>query len=819
MPDEISHQLLQALRAVVRNPGFAAAVIISLALGIAVNAAVFSLLAAVLLRPFPVRAPEQLLALYTTPVSGGWSSTSYPDYLDYRQRADIFSGLMGYVREPMSFNSGGRTERFWAEMVTWNYFPVLGIRPSFGRGFLPQDETAADVAVISHALWQRHFGGDPRVLGRKVRINGNPFEIIGIAPQGFQGVTLDWGLPPDIWVPITVMDQQRTTWWHLQPLLPLRDARMLLVVGRLQPGVAIAQAETALRLTASRLASAYADSNRNLTVSLLPGSQARFWPEYRSQIVLYLGLLTAVSGLVMLLACVNVSTLLVARCLTRSHETSVRLALGASPAVLLRGQTIEAGLYSFLGLGIGLALARAALVVFRMFPLPFEIGLSLGIAIDRRTILAAAAIAGATTLFLGLATTLQTRRLDLRSAIQARDGVSRGSNRLRGVLVVVEIALSVILVAGAGLFLKALHRSLSIDPGFKPENVLILSVDFNTMDYRYDEAKGLAFYRRVLEHISVLPGVRAVTWGGDVPLALRHLIIYFTSDARAQPSDSDWIRIDCNVVGPDYFQTLGIPIVKGRDFRIKDDEASSGVVVINETMARRYWPQEDPVGKWIKLKGRPRELYQIVGISRDVRQRSLWDAAAPYLYVPVLQRYFPEMMLHVRTEGNPMAMLPEIRREIEAIDRDLPIFDERPLQAQIDAATAQQRAASLFLSAAGGLSLILAGVGVYGVLSYWVLQRRQDIGIRLSLGAQRGGIAGLVLREGFALIGCGLVLGLAAVLWLSRFIRSLLHGVKPADPVILLCSALFLGLVCLPACLIPSLRATRLDPMSILRRE
>ncbi|HYK87153.1 MAG TPA: ABC transporter permease [Acidobacteriota bacterium] len=807
------------LRSLRRNGGYASAITVSLALGIGVNAAIFSLLDAVLLRPFPVRSPEQLVALYTTPVSGGWSSTSYPDYIDYRAQTGIFAGLMGYIRSPFSFYSGGRTERLGAEMVSWNYFLVLGVRLPLGRSFQQSDESAADSVILSYALWQRNFGSDPNVLGRSVRINGNAFTVIGVAPRGFRGVTLDWGLLPDLWVPITVMDQQRISWWHREPLLRLRDARMQLVVGRLQPGVKIEQAEAAVRLKASQLASAYPKTNRGFTARLLPPNQARFWPSYRATIVLYLGLLTTVSGLVLLLACVNAATLVLSRSMSREHETAIRLALGAGPAALMRQQLIESVVLSTSGLALGLAMASGLLILFRRFPLPFEVGLTLDIGLDWRVLLNTVGVAGTTTLILGLVPMLQASRFDLRSALQSRHSARHAGNRWRGTLVAVEVALSAILLVGAGLFVRELRQTRMINLGFNPDRVMVLSVDFNSMDYRYDDAKGQVFYHRVLEQISGLPGVRSATWGGDVPLALRRLIIYFAWNGQTPALESDWIRTECNIVGPHYLETLGIPLVRGRDFSKRDDESSPGAVIVNETMARRYWPSEDPIGKWVRLRGRPREMYQIVGVARDVHQHAFWEAPAPYLYIPLYQRYFPEMILHVRTVDDSMAALPPIRREIEAIDNDLPVFDEGSLRSQVDRALAQPRMAAALLSAAGGLSLILAVLGVYGIMNYWVLQRRHEIGIRMSLGAGRGSILALVLRQGLVLAGCGLSVGVGACLLLTRFVRELLHVISPKDPFILVGCSVLLVLVSLLACVIPSRRAARMDPMAVLRQE
>jgi predicted permease len=485
----------------------------------------------------------------------------------------------------------------------------------------------------------------------------------------------------------------------------------------------------------------------------------------------------------------------------------------------MRQQLIEGAVLSLLGLALGLVIANGLLTLFKWFPLPFDVGLTLDIGMDRRVLLIAAGVAAATALLLGLLPILQASRFDLRSTLQARHSARHGGNRWRGALVVVEIALSVTLLAGAGLFLRALHLARSIELGFNPDKVMVLSVDFNSMDYRYDEAKGQVFYHRALERISALPGVRAATWGGDVPLALRRLIIYFAWNGQTPTLESDWIRAECNVVGPRYFETLGIPLVKGRDFGPRDDESAPGALIINETMARRYWPTEDPIGKWVRLRGRPREMYRIIGVARDVHQHALWDAPTPYLYIPLYQRYFPEMMLHVRTEGDSMSALPAIRREIEAIDNDLPVFDEGLLRSQVDRALAQPRMAATLLSAAGALSVILAALGVYGILNYWVLQRKYEIGIRMSLGAGKGSILALVLRQGLMLAGCGLTFGLGACLLLTRFVRNLLHGISPTDPFTLVGCTLFLALISFLACVIPSSRAVRTDPMAVLRQE
>jgi predicted permease len=813
-------------RSLRHNIGFASVAVLSLALGIGASAALFSLVDAIFFRPFPVHEPDRLVALYSVRLSdSSWSGTSYPDYLDYRAQTDVFAGLMAYIRIPLSFDAGGRTESLSGEHVTSNYFETLGLGMAAGRGFRAEEDRPGaphPVVVISDGLWQRAFGGAPSAVGHPVRIQGRSFTIVGVAPRGFRGVTLDWGKPPQIWLPMGWFDEvlhgsqgRRTLEW--------REARSALVVGRLHPGVTLEKARNAVRVRAAQLQAEYPETNRTWSVEVLPGREARFWPAYRRSVAAFAGLLVATVGFVLLLACANVANLQLARGAAREREMALRLALGASRRRLVLGLLAESLALSVLGLLAGFAIARGGILLLSRFPLPFEVPLNLELGLDRRVLLFTLVISLAATVVSGLFPALATARADLRTALQQQAGSSGRSfrhSRLRSGLVVAEVALSLVLLAGAGLFLRTLVRAQSIDLGLRLDNVLVLSVDFNSMGLRYDESKATQFYRSALERVRSLPGVVAATWGGDVLLARRRLLIWFVKDGTTVSGDADWIRADANVTGPRYLETLGIRLVRGRDFTDRDNESSPiGAAIINETMARRYWPGEDPLGRRVRLRHRERELYEIVGIAGDVRQRSIWGEPAPYLYVPVYQRYFPVMMLQVRTEGNPMTMLPVLERELAALDPDLPVFDAKTLRAQMAEALAVERTAAALLGAAGLLALILSVSGVYSIMAYSVARRTREIGIRMALGAHQRAVLAMILKQGMALAVLGILAGIGAAWALSRLIAGYLHGASPADPLIYASVIVILAAAAALACYVPSRRAARIDPATALRRE
>ncbi len=557
---------------------------------------------------------------------------------------------------------------------------------------------------------------------------------------------------------------------------------------------------------------------------MLPGREARFWPAYRRSVTAFAGLLVATVGFVLLLACANVANLQLARGAAREREMALRLALGASRRRLVLGLLVESLVLSVLGLLAGFAIARGGILLLSRFPLPFEVPLNLELGLDRRVLLFTLAVSLVATVVSGLFPALATARADLRTALQEQAGSSGRSfrhSRLRSGLVVAEVALSLVLLAGAGLFLRTLVRAQSIDLGLRLDNVLVLSVDFNSMRSRYDESKAMQFYRSALERVRSVPGVVAATWGGDVPLARRRLLIWFVKEGTTVSGEADWIRADANVTGPRYLETLGIRLVRGRDFTDRDDESSPiGAAIINETMARRYWPGEDPLGRRVRLR------HARAGVVRDrgnCRRRppalDLGRAGALPLRAASISGYFPEMMLHVRTEGNPMTMLPVVEREFAALDPDLPVFDARTLRTQMAEALAVERTAAALLGAAGLLALVLAVSGVYSIMAYSVARRTREIGIRMALGARQRAVLAMVLRQGMTLAVLGILAGIGTAWALSRLIAGYLHGASPTDPLTYASVVMILAAAAALACYIPSRRAARIDPATALRRE
>ena len=600
--EDFRQDVCYGFRMLLRNPGFSAVSVFSLALGIGANTAVFGLIDTLIFRPFPVRDPNDL-AVFT-------SAFSYPEYLDYRDRNEVFTGVMAYRRLGFRLSTKQHGEPVEGEAVSANYFAVLSLDLPAGRSFLPEEDAPGSqpVAVLSHGLWQRGFGCDPAILGKTVMLNGESLTIIGVAPKSFRGMEL-YGAPTDIWIPLSTVEQvmhfKNDPNWH--DVLRRRDARWLGVTGRLKPGTTLEQAQAAMTIRADQLEKAYGKPNQGSEVRLSPLGGARIPPK---SIRFSLTLLTTVASLVLLIVCANVANLLVARASVRQREIGIRLALGAGRARLVRQLLTESVLLSGLGMASGLVVAFWTMGFLSQFRTPMGLH-DLDFNLDLRILAFALTISLLTCIAFGLAPAVQASRADPRSALQHFGSgfrCSMSSSRLRKSLVVCQVAASVILLISAGLLLRTLRNLHNIDPGFKTENVLILPVDLTSLRHGYDESQGMALYRGVLERIRGLPGVRSVAWAGDAPLTRIHIAESFVPAEQAATGKNDWGEIECNVVTPSYFEVLGIPLLRGRGFSNQDQETAPGVVIVNQTMARRYWPGADPVGKRIRVKGRIREI-------------------------------------------------------------------------------------------------------------------------------------------------------------------------------------------------------------------
>ena len=822
------------VRSLTRSPGFTSAAVLSLALGIGANTAIFSLLDAVFLRPFPVDNAEQLVTVKSRSPEGDEFGLSYPDFLDYDEKQEVLSGILAHTRMPFSMSGGGYAEQVSGDIVSGNYFSLLGLSMPLGRGFVPEENDsprAVPVVVISYALWQRHFGGDTSILETAIQINGKFFTVVGVAPRRFGGLSL--GSAADIWIPRAALNSVMPGSFRDMKLSTQRGARSTThVLGRLKSGVTLEQARTAMDTYARQLALAYPETNHGWTVLLRSLSQDRLAEDHMGAVMSFGAILLTIVVLVLFIACANVANLLLIRGLRRQRETAIRYAIGSSRSQIVRWLLTENMLLYTAGFAISIPIAAWSIGLLKMLPLfswaalPFPVSgaaASFDVRLDHRVVaFAVLATFGLSVLF-GLGPALRGSRYDVRKAIQNEAvGLSSGSSRLRtqSLLLACQVGVCVVLLMGAGLFTRTLQKAYAIDPGFRTENIVIASVNLNSMEARYDEVRGMAFYRQVLERVRALPGVRSVTWGADVPLARRRVIIQFVSDERGVVEDSDWIVTDCDVVGPDYLRTLGIALTQGRDFTLRDDANSHEVVVINETMARQYWPGADPIGQRMKVRGRSGiRTVEVVGVAQDVKQRSLRAKAETRIYLPLFQRYFPEMTLFAYVAGDPVSHMAAVKNEIEKMDAGLPLFNIKPFEEQVSIALSQQRVGAALLSVAGLLALGLAAIGVYSVTSYAASRRTREIGLRMALGAEGHHVLKLVVRQGITPVAIGLCMGLLAALASSRFLEDYLFGITPWDPVAMAATVGLLLVVGALGCYVPARRASALDPVLALRHE
>ena len=818
--DTLLLDLKYSLRSLRRSPGFTLATIAILGLGIGANATIFSLVNAVLLRPpAGVENPGQLVAVYTSDFSGPrFGGSSYPDFLDFRDQTTAFSGVLAYNFNQVSFSDGTHSERGVGLTTTGNYFSLLGVRPALGRTFLTTEDTpgSAPVAVISHGLWQRSFGGDSGVVGRAIKLSGRPFTIVGVAPRGFEGLMRGFG--PDVWVPVGASEGSgsfdRTR----------RGNRGLMVVGRLAPEKTLAEARTQLSVIAQHLYQAYPQNwtdvkNQARVVSVIPEDESRLFPQMRGAVVGFMALLVVVVGLVLLIACANVANLLLAKAAARRKEMAVRLLLGAGNGRLVRQLLTESVV---LGLGAGAAgLAVAGWVggLINAFRPPVPVPISLSVALDTRVVVFTVAVSLVTAIAFGLAPALALARPQLAGALKNDLGAAPGRkhHRLRDALVVVQMAVSLVLLVGGGLLIRALRSGQSIDPGMDAERVGMMSLDLNLQGY--GDGPGRAFYQQLLEKVRALPGVEGVALGSQVPLnpfGGERQGIAIQGHARQEGEDLEFHE---SYVTPDYFRTLGVAVVRGRPFAKTDAPGAPGVAMVNETFARRYWSGADPLGKRISLNGDQGPWLEIVGVARDGKYGTLGEDPTPYFLVPLAQHYRGGVTLFVRTQNDPAQMLGPVRETIRMIDRDLPVVDVRTLTQHLSASLLPQRIAATLLGCFGVLALLLATLGVYSVIAYSVSQRTREIGIRVALGADRREVVKLVVRQGMTLVNIGGCIGLISAGGVSHLIRNLLYGVSALDPITFIGVSLLLGGIALLACYLPARRAARVDPIVALRTE
>lgn len=805
-----------AIRQMARKPGISIFAVLSLALGIGANSSMFSLVNAILFRDLPAEKPQELVDVYSGKEGEmQYATWSYRDFADVRQWNDVFSELAAINLTIATWDDGRRTELLFGEQVSGNFFRLYGIRPALGRDFLPEEDAAQGthpVVLLGHRFWQQRLGSDPRIVGKTLKLNGQHLTVIGVAPEVFKGSFP--GVSSDFWVTMHVGKA-------LAAISDLEDrrSRSLFVKARLAPGRTLEQAQAQLTVLVGRLRTAHPQDCEGLTVTLVPTREVVLNPQIDGPIIGVAGLLMGIVGLVLLIACFNIANLLLVRAAERRREIAVRLALGASRGRLIRQLLTESVLLALLGglAGLLIAIWTARLIVAFKPPLP--IPLNLDVPLDWKVLAFTLSIALVTGILCGLAPALQSTRPGVVTALKDEEGGLIRRHRklgLRNLLVVAQVAVSALLLVGAGLFLRSLGQAQSIDPGFRLRNGVAVQLALE-IGGTYDETKGRAFYAQLLERTRALPGVRSASMVEHLPLGLNIHVSNIEIEGRPKPNKGEELQVDRSGAMPGYFETMGIPLLAGREFAESDGPGAAKVAIVNQTAARQYWPGEDPLGKRLRLgEG---EWMTVVGVAKDGKYRTLGESQRSFVYPNSLQQYSGFMTLVVATDGDEQAMIQQVRRQLDALDPNVPIFNISTLSKHLSIMLFPARLGAALLAAFGILGLILAGIGLYGVVAASVARRTREVGIRMSLGAQRSDVLTLVIREGMTLMGLGLAIGLGLALLASQLLRGLLYGIGTYDPWTYVTVAVVLGGIALLANLVPAGRATQVQPVVALKYD
>lgn len=805
-----------AWRVLVRSPAYALIAVLVIALGMGANTVVYGVIHSVLLRPTAgVAAPDDLVVVHTSDFSGPrFSLSSYPDVESLREATDVFAGVAAYAPRAFSVSGAERSERVAGELVSSNYFDVLGVRPRAGRFFRADEAGAVGTAtsvVISSTLWETRFGGREDVIGAGLRVNGQLLTVVGVAPAAFRG-SLN-GFAMDIWLPLS----------SPAPVLGFdparRGTRGLFVVARLRPGVQLAGVQERLDGVAAQLHAAYPEAWTDVrrqprVMTAVPQAEARVPRMMRGPLLGFFGLLAVVAGLVLLITCANVANLTLARAAGRQSELGVRLALGATRGRIASQLLSESVLLAGVGGAAGVVLAVWVTGALNSVHLPLPGPITFGIAVDPPVLVFAAAVTLATGVLFGLAPALQAGRAPSPMMRGGRRG-GPARQRLRSALVVVQMAASVVLLIGGYLFLRTLLVAQRMDPGFTAENVVLAPFDLAAEGYAADDA--LLFYEEVLTRAAALPGVTAATLAERVPLGFEWSRLNVTPEGYT-PRDGEDMEVPYNGVGADYFALMGIQLRRGRGFTEADREGAPPVVVVNETFAARFWPGEDALGRRVSLAGPAGPWAAVVGVVADGKYRSLSEASTPFLYYPYLQRPSLGMTLQLRTAGEPTAVVPSLRLMLREVAPRIPVPELTTLQQQVGLALLPQRIAATLLAAFGVLALAIAAVGLYGIVACTVLQRTREFGIRMALGAPASAVERMVVAQGLRISAIGVAVGVAAAFVLARAAERLLM-VSPADPVAYVAVPLVLAGAAALASYLPARRATRANPVAALRSE
>lgn len=804
--EQIIQDLRHSFRSLRKSPAFTAAALIVLALGIGANSVIFTIVNAVLLRPLPFNDPERIVYIWGNSLKEGndHNSVSIPDYEDLKGQSQSFEAISGYAYRAYNLSGQQEPEPVQGAMVGSDFFRVVGVEPELGRTFRPDDDRQ-NVVVLGHSLWQRRFNSDAAVLGQLITLSNSPYTVVGVMPAGFTFPRKDVGA----WTSLAFM--------YANPATKRRDFRFLKVVGRLKPGVSLAQGRTELNGVAGRLEQQYPQSNTGLGVNVVALNQ-----ELLGDIRPRLLMVWAVVGFVLLIACANLANLLMARTAGRAREIAVRTALGASRWRIIQQLLTESLLLSLIGglLGLGLAVLMLRLLSTSN---PGNIPRFETISLDTRWVLFTFVITCVTGVIFGLVPALRASKQELNNTLKEGGRGTAGTlstRRLQNVVIVSEIALSLVLLVGAGLMLRSFFKLTAVNLGFEPQKVLSMYIAYSKDKYP-ERAQQDAFLMRLLSGLEELPGVESASLGMSLPPEGLYRRDEFAIPGRDDLDPRHRPAADFLPISSHYFRTLKIPLLRGREFAEADRMDAAKVVIINKTLSDRFFRNEDPIGKYLNLgeDGSNDSLYQIVGVVGDVKYSGLTDKPVNQMYFPYLQQALGGVLIFLRTSTDPQAMKAAVRKKVFSVDFEQPVRDFQTMDETLSDTLAQQRFNVLLLSIFASLALVLTAVGIYGVIAYSVNQRKQEIGVRMALGAKQKDVLTLVVKLGLKLVGLGVVIGLFASFALTRIVASLLYGVTPTDPITFAVTAALLCGVGLLASVIPATRAMRVNPIVVLRQE
>jgi putative ABC transport system permease protein len=807
---DLSQDLRYGARMLLKNPGFTAIAVLALALGIGANSAIFSVVNGLLLRPLPYKNPGQLVVIWENATHLGFpkNTPSPANFLDWQKQATVFEGMGAFAERTFNLTGVGEPERLEGRRVSANLFALLGVQPILGRSFVPDDDKpGTKIALLNESLWKRRFGSDPAVIGRSLALNGESYTVVGVLPNSVRlpafGTWRD-----QVWVPMAFPAEEAAQ----------RGNHFLEVIGRMKPGVTLAQARAEMETITGRLAQQYPEDNIRIS-SVVNPLHEEMVGNMKPALLILLGAV----AFVLLIACANVANLLLARAAVRHKEIALRLALGADRVRLTKQLLVESVMLSLVGAAVGLVLAYAGLQVLTRF-IPPDVAHAEMITIDGKVLVFTLIVALVTGLIFGLAPASQAAHFNLNDTLKegGRDfGAGPRGKRLRSALVIAEVAVSFILLIGAGLLINSFMHLRNLDPGFRADHLLALNVDLSEVKYP-DTGRRTAFFDELVRRVQALPGVRSVAVAGNLPFTYNGDSMPIGVEGLPDPPPDQWPDVIWRTVGPNYFGTMGIPLVRGRDFTDQDTLDTTLTVVISEQTAKHYWPNDDPIGKRLKPGSTTGSSpwRTVIGVVKDVRQND-------FVAEPKMQMYFSFRQvkslvanaLVVRTSVDPLSLATSVRNSVWAVDKDQTVANMDSMEHVVAGAVARQRFSMLLLAIFAGVALVLAAVGIYGVMSYSVAQQTREIGIRMALGAQRSDVLKMTIKQGLKLVGLGLVIGLAAAFVLTRVMATLLFGISATDPLTFITISFVLLVVAMVASYIPSVRAMRVDPMVALRYQ